>query len=762
MSHSIQAKYKLLLTTTISLILLIILISGFAYNRISKNTIKNKFEHLSSLQRDKINQLENWFLNNNKLLSSLATQKMTIDSFIEFKETFPLTKTDNIKTAYDLVHSKYHDSYENFLKAYNLYDIFMIDKNGDIIYSTIKEKDYGTNLLTGAFKTSGLANVFKATLNKKKGVVVFEDFKPYEPSFNKSASFIATPIYKNNELIGVFAFQISIGYLNKIMQFDKDYYQVGLGQTGENFLIGEDYKLRSDLRYLDKLNNPLVNKLNTAIGIKKIYSTTSKLAFEKNKTDGQLITKNYDDKEVLSVFHKISLDNKNWLIITQIQTKEVLKNTNILKNEIAIFSLIILGFTFLFAYTYINKIMLKLSRKEKLIQKTNKKLEDNISKLNIIMENTPIPMFYKDMEGKYTDINSKFTEVFGITKEQMIGKTVYEVANKELADIYKKQDDDLINNHKHTVQIYESKVKNPITNTDKSVVFHKSLFYDNDNKPLGIIGAVIDITESKKIHKELKKLNKNLEEKVLLEVEKNLKKEIQLFESSKLAAMGSMIGNIIHQWNQPLSLISTVSSSVLLESNMKETLESKKIEKDMQNITNAINRLTNVTRTFRNFLKEKKELKKIVLQDRLDKSLIISETVIKDKGISLVKNINYENNIEIHTIPNELTEVIINIVNNAVDAIYERNISNGKIIISLQKSQSHAEISIEDNAGGIPKNIMPNIFDEYFTTKDETKGTGLGLYMSKRIINDSLKGNLNVINTNEGAKFSIKLPLKAA
>jgi len=129
------------------------------------------------------------------------------------------------------------------------------------------------------------------------------------------------------------------------------------------------------------------------------------------------------------------------------------------------------------------------------------------------------------------------------------------------------------------------------------------------------------------------------------------------------------------------------------------------------------------------------------------------------ENITLKNNINYDIPIKITLVVGELSEVIINIINNACDALIENKIENPFIEINLTQENSNAIITIEDNAGGIPDDVMPKIFDEYFTTKPKDVGTGLGLHMSKKIICESLQGNIYAKNTNNGAKFFIELPL---
>ena len=241
-----------------------------------------------------------------------------------------------------------------------------------------------------------------------------------------------------------------------------------------------------------------------------------------------------------------------------------------------------------------------------------------------------------------------------------------------------------------------------------------------------------------------------------LEKENEIKEKL-LFEQAKMVQLGEMIGNIAHQWRQPLTSISASSTGLILKKEMNFLSDN-----DFYELTNHITHnaefLSETVDIFRNFIKEKKEIKKVVLQDRIDIALKIINVTFKSKNIQIINNINYKEAIEIKMYLGELEQVLINILNNAKDVLIERKIENAKVKISLESTKKHINILIEDNAGGINRDILPNIFDKYFTTKSKDEGTGLGLYMSKKIITDSLKGELSVENKNKGACFNIQLP----
>ncbi len=253
-----------------------------------------------------------------------------------------------------------------------------------------------------------------------------------------------------------------------------------------------------------------------------------------------------------------------------------------------------------------------------------------------------------------------------------------------------------------------------------------------------------DITETTLLVEKLKKEN-DLKEKLL-------------FNQAKMVQMGEMIGNIAHQWRQPLSVITTSASGILFKQEYG-ILQNEEIPKWMNQILDGANYLSETIDIFRNFLKEKKEYKEVVLQERIHNTFKIIEASLKNNQINLIEMIDYENPIQSMVVAGELEQVIINIINNAKDVLMENAVEDGWIKVALTKENNYAILTIEDNGGGILDEIMPHIFDEYFTTKDSDTGTGLGLYMSRRIISESLNGTLAAQNTENGAKFIINLPL---
>jgi signal transduction histidine kinase/CBS domain-containing protein len=255
-----------------------------------------------------------------------------------------------------------------------------------------------------------------------------------------------------------------------------------------------------------------------------------------------------------------------------------------------------------------------------------------------------------------------------------------------------------------------------------------------------------DITEAITVNKQLKHQNKQQEQ--------------MLYSQTKMAQLGEMIANIAHQWRQTLNVISTAASGLQLKKEFG-ALDDDFLDMTLSEIESSAQYLSTTIDTFRNFIKEKKVFKEVVLQDRIDKALDITKASLKGNYIKLINEIDYTQPLNIKLVMGEFVQVLINIINNAKDVLVEKNIPNPYVKIRLENLKEKVIITIEDNGGGIPDEVLPKVFDPYFTTKGDSNGTGLGLYMSQKIIVESLKGKLYVENTQAGAKFFIELPLQS-
>lgn len=264
--------------------------------------------------------------------------------------------------------------------------------------------------------------------------------------------------------------------------------------------------------------------------------------------------------------------------------------------------------------------------------------------------------------------------------------------------------------------------------------------------------------EIKKKNKELEDINRDLQERVDAEVAKNKEKAMQIIHQSRLATMGEMVSMIAHQWRQPLSSISTISGTLSLDV-MMENYDADFFQKELESIDELAQHLSSTIDDFRNFFKTDKELHNEETKKIVENSFKIIAPTLKSKKIDFENNI--DNAVFVNTYVSEIKQVLLNIIKNAEDVLVEKEIQNPTIYVEGSKKDGYAEIVIEDNAGGISTEIINRIFEPYFTTKKSKDGAGLGLYMSKIIVEGHCKGKLSIENGKYGARFTIRLPLSS-
>jgi signal transduction histidine kinase len=474
----------------------------------------------------------------------------------------------------------------------------------------------------------------------------------------------------------------------------------------------DDFKKKFD----EKIS-PIINRLD------KIFSNeipTNKKAWEDYKKL-VLKTREYSldgfDEGAFMNTSSVERDSFYFLInkLKRIQKKNLqeseeklteLKNDTKINNVYIILGVLIIGiFGFILNLTVILKIIKQIESVERGLQKFFKYLTN--------------PTAYK--EQLHIDIKSK--DELGLMAEAI--NTKVKLIKENLQDDYR-----LIQEATLTLDYL------------KEGVFGKRLEKQAKSNELNVLKNVMN------------EMIGNLENKILEELNHRTNQEKLMIQQSKLAAMGEMIGNIAHQWRQPLGEINAVLMEIETITRYGK-LEEEHLLKSIETCNEIAEHMSTTISDFQNFFKPSKQKDKFSVLEVCKKAIAIINASLKNNNIELSFDIQEDNTIDGYS--NEFSHAILNIITNAKDALISRKIKNPKIILSIKVGKEFTVIKIEDNAGGIKLKDINLVFEPYFTTKGEKRGTGIGLYMTKVIIEDNMHGFIDVKNTKIGALFRIKV-----
>ena len=345
-----------------------------------------------------------------------------------------------------------------------------------------------------------------------------------------------------------------------------------------------------------------------------------------------------------------------------------------------------------------------------------------------------------------------FISIFSTSYYLKLTQEDFEKSKKEIIVNFEKRVAlNIIEQKSIELKIQQEKFKNfMIIMTSILVVFLALFSY----LMMTIIKDVINkyVTKVNQKEAKLQYLNKNLESKVQAGIQEAKQKDKKILEQAKLARIGSMISMIAHQWRQPLSQLSAILMELQTATRFKK-VDEEHIYKAVEKSDEMIEFMSNTIDDFRNFYKPDKTKEEFLLSDSCKKAINIIEATLYNLNIEL--NLNIVNDKKIYGYPTEFSQVILNIISNAKDILVEKKISKPRIILTIDTKGVLGIIEIEDNAGGISCENMELIFDPYFSTKDSSKGTGLGLYVSKLIVERNMGGELSVYNSEKGAVFKI-------
>lgn len=370
------------------------------------------------------------------------------------------------------------------------------------------------------------------------------------------------------------------------------------------------------------------------------------------------------------------------------------------------------------------------------LQYTNKKLET-------IIKEVDSGIAIMDLEGNFLDVNNAYSEILGYSKKELLALNCIELTTKD-------QEENAMFLLKHAeLQGSISKYHKTCIKKDKTLInleFSLTLLPSKDS-----FIAVINSMEEKI---QLEKLNHDLHDEVEEKIQELRQKDKMLFQQSKTAAMGEMIDAIAHQWKGPLGIIKLYVNQIEYNLENDQEIFKEDLIEYSQNMDRQIDHLVNTIDEFRSFFRTKNTLESIPIQVVLDSV----QKLMKDELIKNTIQIEVKGDTTrvVKLISNEFKHVLINLISNSRDAFVEKDIQNRIITLEIEASGDDTILKVKDNAGGIPEKIIGKIFEPNFTTKESGKGTGIGLYMSKQIL-DKANATVQVYNENNGVCFEINL-----
>ncbi len=632
---------------------------------------------------------------------SLNAQTITANNLTDEEINFIKTKKINVAYTDNWAPLSFKENNKAKGLGFDFWE-FIVKANG-IKYKTEIKKNFNDALNSIKNKKDDIIITTSKTLEREK-YAIFSDVYYSAP-------------------IGI-ATKENVNFITDIIEIKNKKIGVGKNHTAHT-LLKEKYPYLTFVfidNLIDGLNKLSNNEIYAIAEIMPVLShNINKFGFTNLKISGstnvnfalQMMVRD-DYKPLVSIINKtlsnISLEEKNKIYTkwANIKYVEPFDYSILWKFFLPLFIVIII-------ILYKNSQLLKYQKK---LNETKNELENSLNNFISLVDLT--------IEGILIVQNSKIV----FTNNEML--KMFNLKPKDIESL--KLNDLFLNYNRETIQRIVNR---------------------NESKTYELIGVKSSKETFPCIVKSKKSTFKNLESYIIsiVDISEIKEKESILINQSKLASMGEMIGNIAHQWRQPLSIISTFASGLKLQKEFGQ-LDDITLTKSLDSINETTQFLSQTIDDFQDFLKKDKKKNEFVLYSNIEKVLNILESSFKIHEITIIENVDKNNTI--NTYENELKQVILNILNNSKDAL--KNITNSKRYIQINTLNCDNIIYIEviDNGGGIAKNILNRVFEPYFTTKHKTQGTGLGLYMTHKIITQSIGGEIYIENceyTFENKKF---------
>ena len=386
-------------------------------------------------------------------------------------------------------------------------------------------------------------------------------------------------------------------------------------------------------------------------------------------------------------------------------------------------------------------------------QRTEAALRVSEEQFRLIIRKSPIPFAINNMKGVIEMLNDRFIEAFGYTLEDIPSLDAWwKLAYPDEA--YRRQVstdwlDAVASTKGEGMDIQSDGIRIICKDGSQRIADIRGVFIGER-----LLVMLNDITMRRVIEDELKNVNESLEQRIREEIAKSHEKDHLIIQQSRFAAMGEMIGNIAHQWRQPLNALGLTLAN-LQDAYEYNELTGEYLLGQVKVGNQLIQKMSTTIDDFRHFFRPSKERQIFSAKQAIEEAMALVSASFNNNNISL--ELEIVDDALIQGFPNEFSQVLLNLFANAKDAILARRISKGNVRIKIAMDGSWVTVTMADNGGGIPDTVLGKIFEPYFSTKE--MGTGIGLYMSKVIIEESMKGHLDVRNYENGAEFSIRCPL---
>jgi PAS domain S-box-containing protein len=399
----------------------------------------------------------------------------------------------------------------------------------------------------------------------------------------------------------------------------------------------------------------------------------------------------------------------------------------------------------------VHQIELEMQNEE--LRCTQHELEASRTRYFELYDLAPVGYLTLSEQGLIQEANLTVATMLGLERNSMLNNPISRWIYREDQDIY----------YLHRKKVFEVNELQTwemrLMRADGSPFWARLQAVPANNGEYWI--TLTDINKTKQVEEalalkqqQLDDINQSLETRISMAVAEILQKDEILIHQGRLAAMGEMINNIAHQWRQPLNNLGLIVQSMQFFHEVGK-LTAEEIDKAVASAMGVIMHMSGTIDDFRNFFNPEKEPRTFCVNQVVSRALNFLSPELKSIGINVT--LDEQPDIPAHGHPNEYLQTILNILINAKDALLKLKVADPLISIRIFRENDHSIVTIRDNAGGISEDVLPKIFDPYFTTKEQGKGTGIGLYMSKAIIEKNMGGHLSACNVDGGAEFRIEV-----